>query len=484
MTNKIISKITDKINSYQLLAPKDRIVVGVSGGSDSTALMLILSELEIDLELHIIYIDHGLRPDETPTEISFVKGQAKLLNAQFYCAHVDVKSLSQSQKISTEEAARNLRYEEFRKLKKEVNAKYIAVGHNSDDQVEEFLIRLIRGSGRKGLAGMEYKNGVIIRPLLSCSKQELRDYLKEKKIFHCEDSSNIERVYLRNQVRLDLIPELEKYNPAIKKNILNSIEIIGTEEEYLENLTGKAIDKCTTTDSPDNIEEVKISIKLREFRAEHLSMQRRIIEATCWKMNCKPSFTHIERLIDFAANGENGKTLHLNKGLRVVKHDSFMKFHRPHGKTSTRENAKRAEINYQIPNPGSYFIKELNRTLKIEMTNALPTEQEGLLIVSANNIRFPLCLRYHRDGERFQPVGVTGSKKVSKFLTDKKIHGDDKILYPIICQKRSYEDEIIAIAGLTIADKFRHKIDNSKQPIYIISLVEQEQPFQKALSFP
>ncbi|MGL1933054.1 MAG: tRNA lysidine(34) synthetase TilS [Desulfotalea sp.] len=464
MTNKLSIVLAKKIN--ELIENGDVIVVGVSGGSDSTALLHLLIELNMDLVVKVIYIDHDLRPTETGEEVSFVKSQTQKLGADFFYAKVDVKTFSKEQGISTEEAARILRYQEFRKLRDKTGAKFIAVGHNSDDQVEEFLIRLLRGSGRKGLAGMSVVNNDIIRPVLSFSKKELQKYLIDKGIHHCEDSSNSEPIYLRNKVRLNLLPKLKEYNPSIKENLLNLGKILTEEEKLLNELTQQSLKKCTVS-SPD---KHKTTVILDIFNNEATAIKRRIVENICWQIGNKPSFKNIEKIRLLAGNGENGKTLHLSQGLRVVKQQGELLFSYPLGKTSTRENSSTEELNLTIPGLGEYLIGETGNKIKLTMAHSKPNEKPGQLVLSSKNISFPLYLRYHKNGEKFKPLGSDGSKKISRYLTDKKIHGENKRNYPTIIQKKDGSDEVIAILGLTCDNKFKY--DSTDKEFLIINSTE------------
>ena len=237
MTNtKLIKRIRSLIVEQQLLSAQQKIVVGVSGGTDSLALLHLLNEVDLELSLTAVYVNHGLRPLEIPGEIAVVEKQAADILAQFFSISVDVKTYQKTHKTSPEDAARILRYRALKSVAQEIGANTIAIAHTANDQVEEFLLRMLRGSGSGGLSGMKMLYGNIVRPLLTTRKDELLTYLNNKEISHCEDSSNRERIYLRNRVRLDLIPQLKQYNPSIDQTILNISDVLREENDCLNEL--------------------------------------------------------------------------------------------------------------------------------------------------------------------------------------------------------------------------------------------------------
>ncbi|CAG37661.1 tRNA lysidine(34) synthetase TilS [Desulfotalea psychrophila] len=454
----ITLKVKNIIKEKLPLKSGDKIIVGVSGGADSIALLHILTELNLDLQLIAIYIDHGLRPDEIPQEISFVKGQAGAVGAEFESISVDVLALKNCDKLSTEDAARRLRYQAFAEARERYGAKYIMVAHNADDQVEEFFIRLLRGSGRRGLSGMPYQNGLLLRPLLSLTKADLLLYLQERGIDHCEDSSNREPCYLRNRIRLDLLPRLEEYNPSLRRTILNTSSILESEEDFLEKSARELFNRSTRINREGKLP--KTELDCRSFSGGHQALQRRVIELICWQMDAQPSFTHIENICRLATEGTSAKTLQLGSGLRVKKEISQVVFHYPLGRIATRQGEREIRLERRIDGEGIFAIPELNRQLTISTGEGAG---EGRLLVDREKINFPLLLRFHRAGEKFHPLGAPGRKKVSRFLTDKKVHGEDKQLYPVLING---DGNIIAIVGLAIAAQFK-KTETSKQLISI-----------------
>ena len=193
-----------------MLDPDQSAVIGVSGGPDSICLMHALRNLYDNLSMTCVYVDHSLRPDESALEAKVVESQCEERSARFVALPVDVVSEVRATGESIEACARRLRYGALEQVRSEAGADFIAVGHTADDQVEEVLLRLIRGSGLKGLSGMQPRYGKVVRPLLEVSRHEILSYLDEHGYQYCHDSSNQSDRFLRNRIRLDLLPLLER----------------------------------------------------------------------------------------------------------------------------------------------------------------------------------------------------------------------------------------------------------------------------------
>ena len=316
-------------------------IVGVSGGPDSVALLHILCSVLPQVRFVAVYVDHGLRPTETGAEIELVQTLTGQLQAGFELIAVDVNTTAKKNKTSIEETARVLRYEALEAMRRQHQGTAIAVAHTADDQAEELLIRLIRGSGRKGLSGMQAKSGQIIRPLLHESKETLLHYLQNQQIPFCIDSSNLERTYLRNRVRLDLLPYLRNnFNQSIKQTLLQTAQILQDEEALLEEMADKAWHQSVKiiaiqpvgTESPPH----SIQIHTKEFCRFHPALQRRILEKCCWQMEARPQFRQIALLLDLLHTGQTGAEIHLSQGLRAHKTRENVIFSYPVGKCSYR----------------------------------------------------------------------------------------------------------------------------------------------------
>lgn len=431
------------------------IIVGVSGGADSTALLHLLSQAQLNLELTAVYVDHGLRPTETPAEIAHVKELTKALGTNFLVVSVDVDALSRQEKRSTEDAARILRYDAFEQIFEQQGASYIAVAHNADDQVEEFFLRVLRGSGRKGLSGMPKKSKHLIRPLLDFSKKDILNYLKNHNITHCEDSSNQERLYLRNKVRLDVLPYLETHNPSLRKTVRNISEVLGEEEDYLEQVTKEAFHNCLIRSDADSA-----TLNCHQLTLHHRALQKRVVEKLFWQIGNRPSFEYIDAVLDLV-QGDNGRGIQCSEGLHVSKREgNIFFFHKARIHKSTED------ILAILPSPGTYAIPSLTKQLTISSEMMAIQSDVKQLQIDGETVHFPLTIRFHKDGERFLPFGAPGRKKVSRFLTDRKIHREAKRLHPVLSHMVDGTEQIIALLGVEISEECK-TTKNTKQTLLI-----------------
>jgi tRNA(Ile)-lysidine synthase len=334
----LAKKVLGLISRENLIVSGEAVVIGVSGGADSMALLRVLADLrpELNMVLTAVYVDHGLRPLETGQEAELVARTAAVLEVDCRIDTVDVKGEAGRRKLSTEHAARLLRYHSLERVAAELGGAKIAVAHTADDQAEELLIRLVRGTGRAGLAGMKtLRDGRIIRPFLGIAKEELLIFLQEMRLGWLEDSSNGQRKFLRNRVRLDLLPYLaEHFNSGIRQTLTRTAAILQDEEELFASLARQAGERVRIATRPE--EGPAIEFLLDPFRCEPKAMQRRLIESACLELGHSPSFREIEQVLRLAAKGSNGFRLHLRAGLRVARCGDRLRFFYPQGRGARR----------------------------------------------------------------------------------------------------------------------------------------------------
>jgi tRNA(Ile)-lysidine synthase len=447
--NGLHKRIKDVITSSSMLQEDRPVIIGVSGGADSISLLHILSFLFPATKRVAVYVDHGLRPNETEAEKKLVQEQVKICSAHYKTIAIDVQGEQKTKNCSLEEAARNLRYQALETIRVALQASAIAVGHTADDQAEEILLRLIRGSGSTGLSGMNLQRGHIIRPLLHERKNTLISYLKEQDIGYCLDSSNLDTRFLRNKIRLDLLPKLESdYNKSVRQTLLQTAAILAGEDNLLTELTENAFRKLVHR-KPE-----KLHLSLPDFLQEPLAIQRRILDKICWTLDSKPSFKKIESLLKIALS-QNRKELHLTGGLRAIREGKTLLFHRPSSQKGYRGPGiiNRSFSPITLPGPGEYLVPELKRKLlltKHQLSSEL-LDTPDIQLIDTETISFPLHLRHAKAGERFHPLGAPGKKKIFRFFSDHKISAMDRDNYPLLISN----GKIAAIAGLRVAHEFR-----------------------------
>jgi tRNA(Ile)-lysidine synthase len=430
-----------------MISEGDAVIVAVSGGPDSVSLLHILHELKDELQLRLVlaHFDHGLRPAEDDSETSFVLGLAASLKLPFETAKG--RLLAKKTRGSREEAARNARYAFLEKVRKKHKAQKIALGHNLNDQAETVLMRLLRGSGPSGLTGIPpCRDGCIIRPLIEIERSEIENYLKAKKLASVTDSSNLHTAYLRNKIRLQLMPLLEEQQPQLTRLLGQTAEILRDEDEYMEQIAEAWANRKIET-SPQDARSVPIS----SFLDLPGALRRRVIRSVIAKVKKdlrRISWDHVEAIRRLVEAEKPQAALNLPGGLTVKRTYGRLIF-------STSVKRKSRPFQYAFAGPETYDLKEIGRSLSIEQI----TNRKGLRLrgsawtafLDAENLTFPLILRTFKEGDRFIPFGMRGHKKLKDFFVDLKVPLEQRRSTPILC----CGDTLVWVCGFRIDDRFK-----------------------------
>ncbi len=299
------------------LAPRTRVLIGVSGGADSLALLHALAALRCQhpLELTAVYVDHGLRPGESEGERVLVQEYAAALGLTFVALRVDVTARAARDGLSLEHAAREERYRALRGLAARIEAPIIAVGHTADDQVENLLLRLLRGAGRRGLSGMRPHEGDLVRPLLAVTRAQVLEFLAHLGIRYLEDSSNSDLRFWRNRLRHEVLPGLEKsFNHGCRQAMLRSAAILAEEDALLADLTRAALPQVLRQ---EELAGERCVLDRRALLALHPALQRRVIEQVLWHLGASVRHEHILAVLELARSQRGRGEKHLAGGLRV-----------------------------------------------------------------------------------------------------------------------------------------------------------------------
>jgi tRNA(Ile)-lysidine synthase len=301
----LIKKVQNISFQNDLFEKGSKIILAVSGGPDSVAMLHIFSKLQpkYNLDLIVAHVNYNLRGADSKKDEEFVRSLAKKYNFALELFRPKIKI-----KNNLENYLRNVRYGFFEKIRKKLNFDSIAIAHNLDDQAETFLMRIIRGSGLQGLRGMQFKNRVIIRPFLGITRKEITAYLKEKKIAWRVDKTNLESKFLRNKIRNKLIPYLEEnFNRSLRTTLFNSAASIAEDYDYISTMAERA---------ESQIGEVRISILL----ALHPALQRRILRSAILKIKKdlqNIDALHIEEILKMAKSTKNKAQIVVFKGLKI-----------------------------------------------------------------------------------------------------------------------------------------------------------------------
>ncbi len=322
----MLDKVIKTINKYNLIQNGDRIVIGVSGGPDSICLLHILNKIkeQYNIQLFVAHINHMIRENAKIDE-EYVKKFCKDLDIPVYVKHIEVLDIAKQQKIGTEEAGRNARYEFFDEILKKTNSNKIAIAHNSNDKAETVIMNILRGSGISGLKGIEpQRENKYIRPLIECTRDEIEKYCKQNNLETRHDESNDENVYSRNKIRNIVIPYIKK---EFNNNIINTInrlsEVATEESEYINKIVEKEYNNICIKAEADSIE-----LDLKKFNSLDIVIKRRMILYVINKLQNHTKGierTNIEDIIKLCSNNVGNKFLIPTKGLKVlVKHKKIL----------------------------------------------------------------------------------------------------------------------------------------------------------------
>jgi len=442
----IIEKVTKTVKKYSMLSPGDSVLIALSGGPDSVCLTIILDKLRanFNLTLRAIYINHGLRPEEIGREEDFCRRFCDGLGVEFYSESIDVKGYGRRRRLSIQEAARELRYEVLKRHALLLKAQRIALGHNADDQAETIIMRLLRGSGIKGLSGIPPVRGKIIRPLIETKRAEIEDFLSRQQppVTYMVDSSNLKTEYLRNRIRLKLIPQLKELNPSLIETLSKSSIVMSEEDLYLETIVTKTMLRLVSRRDEGLIELFLVPLE----GLERPILRRTLVRAVSELIGSKGlGFTHIEDLMRLIKEGKSGDMVNLPKGLRAVKKYSTLLL-------TTRERIELLPRYLEVP--GEVRLEEINAAVRVGVSSAVEDYGDGRTraVFDLDRINHPLRIRKRREGDFFYPDGMGNRrKKLQDFFVDEKIPREERDSIPIIVSG----DQIVWVAGYRMDGRFK-----------------------------
>ena len=447
MDHIILKKAMATALRYGMFEKNDRVVVAVSGGADSVCLLHVLHKLRkvLGIDLIVCHFDHGLRPDEDEEETLFVQMLAESLDLSFATEKAEGKLRAGAP--SMEETARNLRYAFLTNRMHHFSAQKIAVGHTRNDQAETVLMRLLRGSGTAGLSGIPpVRDGVIVRPLIELTKEEIMGYLSREKIQYVTDPSNLNPDPLRNDIRLNILPLLKMRQPELVSILGKTAAILREERDWMET---EARDWLTLQGRMEPYG--KITIPLAEFNQLHDAKKNHVIREAIRSSGGglgRITSKHIEA-VKRVAEGENPHARIPLPGNQTC------------GKIYERlvfssERIKRTgDFSFLIHKPGRFRMKEppcIIRISECRRTISEPAmDSAQTAFFDADRVTYPLTVRNARKGDRFIPLGMKGHKKLKNFFIDNKIPAEERKNIPILLT----DNEIMWVCGLRVDDRFK-----------------------------
>ena len=438
--NASLSIVRATLHSFKMLPGKAPILAAVSGGPDSVALAHILADLRIPF--HIAHFDHQTRGGASAEDAAFVKNLAAELAVPLYSTGRDIAAEAADSPMSFEEYAREARYAFLVETAKANACAAIATGHHADDQAETVLMRMIRGTSPRGLAGIPPKGlreGVpIVRPLFRLTRDDVLAYLRERGHSHCHDESNLDLGFVRNRIRHELIPQIRhEYNPRVREALGRLSDAQRAENDLLASMTTEFMERCVSTEG---------AIQRKEFREGHRALQRRAVIELAWRYGAEPDFQRDDQAVDFIIGAPSGKRFDLGSGVQLVSAKDFVEIAQ-----SAPVPVDRSEVPVTVPGETSAFGKRIVvRPLEAPPVESLssyctPSRQ----VVDAVSLAGEVCLRHRRNGDRIAPLGLGGTRKLKDYFCDLGIPAaqrDRKLLLVA-------DGEIVWIVGHAVSAK-------------------------------
>ena len=457
------SKVIRTIERYRMVHPGDRVLVGLSGGADSVALTELLLELKprLGITLVLAHLNHGLRAEAEEDE-AFCRSLSERLSLPFASGRADVAERARKSKRSIEDEGRNARYQFLEAQAAQFGAQRIAVGHTLDDQAETFLLRLLRGSGSRGLGAIHpVKDGGIVRPLIEVRRREIESYLEERGASFREDASNADPRFTRNRIRHQELPRLSSaYNPRLVETLARSASLLRDEEEWMEAETRDAFDSVAAVSGDE------IRLDQKALSRHPLALRRRLIRVAIERLRGlgNVSHRHIEDVLALAEEGQSGRELYL-PGLVVELSFDQMRF-----ASASMARARKARergyngFEYRLSIPARVRIPECLGTLSARIAEPNRelegTPPFGNAVIVGFDGRLPeLKVRSPRPGDRFHPLGAPGSKSLSRYLMGRKVSRDSRSRVPLVVRGASSLDdsgeEILWVVGHGVSEASR-----------------------------
>ncbi len=421
----MLSQLKEYIEINLPFLKEKKLLIACSGGLDSVVLTHLMHALEFDISL--AHCNFSLRGKESDGDEMFVIGMAKKMNLAVFAETFDTKKYSHEQKISTQMAARDLRYTWFNEILKDFKFDFLLTGHHLDDDLETFFINLSRGTGLKGLTGIPEINEKLIRPLLGFSREEILTYAEANNLKWREDSSNLKTDYLRNKLRLEVLPEFKNVNDSVLKNFQKTIQNLQASQNLIEDYMALVYNLA--------VSEIEDGYSINIEKIQELPHT----DALLYELLSGFGFTSWED-ISHLLKAQTGKQV----------------FSKTHRLLKNRDSLILTEINSEENNE-EFFIqkneKEISQpiSLRFETSKYIGETEKNLVYVDSEKLKFPLKLRKWKEGDSFQPFGMKGKKKLSKFFKDEKV--------PMTIKEKTWVllsgEQIIWVIGFRLDERFK-----------------------------
>jgi tRNA(Ile)-lysidine synthase len=459
--------VLDYIRREELLHAGDRVGVAVSGGADSVALLRIMLELrpELGIVLSVVHFNHLLRGEEADADEQFVTQLAHRHKLELFSGTGDVAAHARSHHLSTEAAARQLRYQYFRLLFEENKLNRIATGHTLDDQAETVLLRVVRGAGTRGLAGIYPQLLVIVdgsqfsvvRPLLKTRRKLLEGYLGEIGQDWREDSSNRDLRHARNRVRHGIVPRLDRtLNPAVRETLGETADIARSEEEYWQNEVSRAM--------PEVWQAECLILRPAELAALPLALRRRVVRTAAESLGLNLEFRHVEEILELDQRGP--RSAMLPEGWLLSVTQGGLQFAPP-----SRAAAANPEYEYKLAVPGTIRVPEAGACFEVaRVPGSAKAGYNPDHMLDPALLQKELTVRNWRAGDRYWPAHSKAPRKIKELLQERKLTGTERKLWPVVVSGQ----DIVWVRGFPTPARLRPG-DGDHEALVIRELPSQEE---------
>ncbi len=461
--------LAEELLVERLLKPDDSVIVGVSGGADSMALLHLLAGFNESpqwrLRLHVAHLNHGLRGAESDADAAFIAAAADSLSIPYTVDTRDVRTIAEREPGGIEETARRERYAFFERVALQIGAKVVAVAHHADDNAETILHRILRGTGVRGLAGIPRSRALssgsdirLIRPLLGWTRADLRKYLSDTGIAYREDQTNLSNEPMRNRIRNTLLPRIEaEVNPQVREALTR----LGEQAQWLEEFLQETVQRTYETLIVSKTDQALV------LNADALARKSRIVQTELIRLAYTSfglgeqdlAFSHLVAALELIGDPTSGKQALLPGGMTIEKRYHQLIISMP---SDEPREAVAAEIAVHLPGRTLLPVRRLE--IECSEQEVSPDDIPRLRraanrfmeYVDRNAVRDPLVVRGRRAGERFCPLGAPGSKKLADFLADAKVDPKDRDHVAVLCDQLGpiwvigYRiDDRVKLTGLT-----------------------------------
>ncbi|AEG13854.1 tRNA(Ile)-lysidine synthase [Desulfofundulus kuznetsovii DSM 6115] len=431
------------MDKFHMISPGDKVLVGVSGGPDSVALLHLLWRMkeELQISLAVAHLNHMFRGEEARADARLVEGLAKSLGLPVHVEEFDVPAYRERTGLSAQDAARRVRYRFFEEVARRTGASRVALGHHADDQAETILFNFLRGTGLAGLKGIPPVRGKYIRPLLDIRRREIEDYCREHSLPVREDASNKKTIYTRNRIRLELIPRLEAdYNPRLVDALVHLGHICREENDYLEEQAALLYGRALKTQK-----EHYLLFAVTELLSSPPALVRRVLRRA-WRHltgEVDLSYLQVESLLALLHNPAGGKVVELPRGVRASRQGQVLRL------WIGGDAPGVPDYSYPLEVPGITYIPEINSSIKARLISIDEAPDPRFLsareaLLDYDTLPGLLAVRRRRDGDRFHPLGMPARTKLKKFLIEQGIPRQERDCLPLVVAG----DEIIWVGGV------------------------------------